>query len=45
MPVATIVMIQRIRRKIDDPQAASLITTRRGEDNILTPLSGASHDS
>ena len=30
------VMIQRLRRKIDDPQAASMITTRRGEGYILS---------
>jgi DNA-binding response OmpR family regulator len=39
------VMIQRVRRKIDDPHAVSLITTRRGEGYILAPLTEASPDS
>ena len=33
------VMIQRLRRKIDDPHGPSLITTRRGEGYMLAPVS------
>jgi DNA-binding response OmpR family regulator len=32
------VMIQRLRRKIDDPDGGSLITTRRGEGYMLAPV-------
>jgi DNA-binding response OmpR family regulator len=32
------VMIQRLRRKIDDPRGPSLITTRRGEGYMLAPV-------
>ena len=39
------VMIQRLRRKIDDPQGTSLITTRRGEGYMLAPVTQTSHDS
>ena len=39
------VMIQRLRRKIDDPQRSSLITTRRGEGYMLAPVVPVSHDS
>ena len=39
------VMIQRLRRKIDDPQGTSLITTRRGEGYMLAAIAQASHDS
>jgi DNA-binding response OmpR family regulator len=39
------VMIQRLRRKIDDPHAASLITTRRGEGYMLASAVHAPHDS
>jgi len=39
------VMIQRLRRKIDDPRGTSLITTRRGEGYMMTavtpPLQGS----
>ncbi len=38
------VMIQRLRRKIDDPLAMSLITTRRGEGYMLAPVTGAAHE-
>jgi two-component system, OmpR family, copper resistance phosphate regulon response regulator CusR len=38
------VLIQRLRRKIDDPQATSLIATRRGEGYMLAPVTQASHD-
>jgi DNA-binding response OmpR family regulator len=38
------VMIQRLRRKIDDPRETSLITTRRGEGYMLTAVVHASHD-
>ena len=31
------VMIQRLRRKIDEPGAASLIETRRGEGYMFAP--------
>lgn len=31
------VLIQRLRRKIDDPDAASMIATRRGEGYMLVP--------
>jgi DNA-binding response OmpR family regulator len=36
------VMIQRLRRKIDDPHEASLITTRRGEGYMLAAVTGVS---
>ena len=39
------VMIQRLRRKIDDPHDRSLITTRRGEGYMLAPVVPVSHDS
>ena len=39
------VMIQRLRRKIDDPNNRSLITTRRGEGYMLAPVVPVSHDS
>jgi len=39
------VMIQRIRRKIDDPQAVSLITTRRGEGYMLAPVTPVPRES
>ena len=39
------VLIQRLRRKIDDPQGTSLITTRRGEGYMLAPVFPAPHDS
>jgi DNA-binding response OmpR family regulator len=39
------VMIQRLRRKIDDPYDRSLITTRRGEGYMLAPVVPVSHDS
>jgi DNA-binding response OmpR family regulator len=39
------VMIQRLRRKIDDPHGTSLITTRRGEGYMLAPVAHPSHDS
>ena len=35
------VMIQRLRRKIDDPRADSLITTRRGEGYMFSTVQGA----
>jgi heavy metal response regulator len=38
------VMIQRLRRKIDDPSETSLITTRRGEGYMLAAVVHASHD-
>jgi DNA-binding response OmpR family regulator len=39
------VMIQRLRRKIDDPHGPSLITTRRGEGYMLSRVEPVSHDS
>ena len=36
------VMIQRLRRKIDDPDGTSLITTRRGEGYMLAPVTDRS---
>jgi DNA-binding response OmpR family regulator len=39
------VLIQRLRRKIDDPARESLITTRRGEGYMLSPASAVSHNS
>jgi DNA-binding response OmpR family regulator len=39
------VMIQRLRRKIDDPGGPSLITTRRGEGYMLAAVTQAAHDS
>jgi DNA-binding response OmpR family regulator len=39
------VMIQRLRRKIDDPRATSLITTRRGEGYMLSLVVPQPHDS
>ena len=39
------VMIQRLRRKIDDPQGTSLITTRRGEGYMLARLTHATQQS
>ena len=38
------VMIQRLRRKIDEPHAVSMITTRRGEGYMLAPVTRASLD-
>jgi DNA-binding response OmpR family regulator len=38
------VMIQRLRRKIDDPDGISLITTRRGEGYMLMRVTHASHE-
>jgi DNA-binding response OmpR family regulator len=38
------VMIQRLRRKIDDPRRASIITTRRGEGYMLARVADPSHD-
>ena len=39
------VMIQRLRRKIDEPHRTSLITTRRGEGYMLTLAGDPSHDA
>jgi DNA-binding response OmpR family regulator len=39
------VMIQRLRRKIDDPDRPSMITTRRGEGYMLAPALDASRTS
>jgi two-component system copper resistance phosphate regulon response regulator CusR len=39
------VMIQRIRRKIDNPRQTSLITTRRGEGYMVAPDRNAPQDS
>ena len=39
------VMIQRLRRKIDEPDRTSLITTRRGEGYMLTLAADSSHDA
>jgi DNA-binding response OmpR family regulator len=39
------VMIQRLRRKIDEPRGASLITTRRGEGYMFAPVTSASGDT
>jgi DNA-binding response OmpR family regulator len=39
------VMIQRLRRKIDDPEGPSLITTRRGEGYMFAPISDARNRS
>jgi two-component system, OmpR family, response regulator len=39
------VMIQRLRRKIDEPHRTSIITTRRGEGYMLTLTAESSHDS
>ena len=39
------VMVQRLRRKIDDPQGASFITTRRGEGYMLAAIAGPAEDS
>jgi two-component system copper resistance phosphate regulon response regulator CusR len=36
------VMVQRLRRKIDDPGQPSLITTRRGEGYMIAPVSRVS---
>jgi DNA-binding response OmpR family regulator len=36
------VLIQRLRRKIDDPHGASMITTRRGEGYMLAALGSCS---
>jgi DNA-binding response OmpR family regulator len=38
------VMVQRLRRKIDDPRATSLITTRRGEGYMFAALAPTSHN-
>jgi DNA-binding response OmpR family regulator len=38
------VMIQRLRRKIDDPDGVSLITTRRGEGYMIPPIPAAPHE-
>jgi DNA-binding response OmpR family regulator len=38
------VMIQRLRRKIDDPDGPSLITTRRGEGYMLAPTTDAARE-
>jgi DNA-binding response OmpR family regulator len=39
------VMIQRLRRKIDEPREASLITTRRGEGYMLAAVMPPSDDT
>ena len=39
------VMIQRLRRKIDDPRRPSLIATRRGEGYMLAAPSARPRDS
>jgi len=39
------VMIQRLRRKIDEPDRTSLITTRRGEGYMLTLAADGSHEA
>ena len=39
------VLIQRLRRKIDDPLRTSLITTRRGEGYMLAATPYPAHDS
>ena len=39
------VMIQRLRRKIDEPDRTSLIRTRRGEGYMLTLADDSSHDA
>jgi DNA-binding response OmpR family regulator len=39
------VMIQRLRRKIDDPDRPSMITTRRGEGYMLAPVLDAPRSS
>jgi DNA-binding response OmpR family regulator len=39
------VMVQRLRRKIDDPRATSLITTRRGEGYMFAALAPTSQNS
>ena len=39
------VMIQRLRRKIDEPQGPSLIRTRRGEGYMFAPVTSASDDT
>jgi DNA-binding response OmpR family regulator len=38
------VMIQRLRRKVDDPLGSSLITTRRGEGYMFSPVRRASDE-
>lgn len=38
------VMVQRLRRKIDDPDGPSLITTRRGEGYMLAATTDASRE-
>ena len=35
------VMVQRLRRKIEEPRKASLITTRRGEGYMFAPVTAA----
>jgi DNA-binding response OmpR family regulator len=37
------VMIQRLRRKIDDPRATSMITTRRGEGYMMAAATPSPH--
>ena len=39
------VLIQRLRRKIDDPHGASLITTRRGEGYMVAPVTPVARQS
>jgi len=39
------VMIQRLRRKIDDPRGTSLITTRRGEGYMMAAVTSPPHRS
>jgi len=39
------VMIQRLRRKIDDPRGISLITTRRGEGYMMAAVTSPPHRS
>jgi DNA-binding response OmpR family regulator len=39
------VMVQRLRRKIDDPRATSLITTRRGEGYMFAVFAPTLHNS
>ena len=38
------VMVQRLRRKIDDPQSASFIVTRRGEGYMFSAAEGVSDE-
>jgi DNA-binding response OmpR family regulator len=39
------VLIQRLRRKIDEPRGASMITTRRSEGYMLAPIGAARRES